>query len=645
MTISGFILAAGEGRRLRPATLTRPKALVPFCGVPLLHLAASHLSAIGITETVLNVSYQGERVREAAARLGSENGWDLRVSTEDRLLDTGGGLRYGVRLLPDAEHILVHNVDVVLDYDLRRLVERHLESKALATVLLVPGKGPRTVEIEPGGRVVEFRRGALGGRYTFAGVHILRRDALDWLPDEEASSIIVAYQNAVRAGEPVMGLPVDEDAYWADLGTAEQYIRAHGEIADCALRTHPLMRQAQAEQTRRRAELETRGVQCTGALGLGIELGVPAGSHLHNAVLWDYTRLPRPLLYADGIFVGDDVPPAKPADESRKPDPRIFVSLDMDPAETRVIPLQKQGSGRRYCRLTDGNQSWIWCAYNPERRENAGFAAIADFLRRLGLRVPEVHLHLADACELVSRDLGQQVLVKNESTNTVECLFQVVQQIARLHVLGDQAARLEELPLQRGFTKGLYDWERDYFREHILARLLGRADLWGVAAKDYCAVRDALLRQPLVPVHRDLQSANVMIVEGQAYLIDFQGMRLGCAAYDLGALLYDSYQERVITPELRQRVWRQYCAEVRHLGGTPPPDRLLHAAAIQRLSQALGAYGKLWLKDGLEWYKQFILPGFRLMITAAEEAGSYPGIVSLAHQAMRAASEKLGPRT
>jgi aminoglycoside/choline kinase family phosphotransferase len=119
-------------------------------------------------------------------------------------------------------------------------------------------------------------------------------------------------------------------------------------------------------------------------------------------------------------------------------------------------------------------------------------------------------------------------------------------------------------------------------------------------------------------------------------------MRLGCAAYDLGALLYDSYQEKVITPELRRRVWRQYCAEVRHLGGTPPPDRLLQAAAIQRLSQALGAYGKLWLKDGLEWYKQFILPGFRLMTAAAEEAGAYPGVLSMARQAMRLSTEKLG---
>ncbi|NLF16478.1 MAG: hypothetical protein GX595_04375, partial [Lentisphaerae bacterium] len=108
------------------------------------------------------------------------------------------------------------------------------------------------------------------------------------------------------------------------------------------------------------------------------------------------------------------------------------------------------------------------------------------------------------------------------------------------------------------------------------------------------------------------------------------------------SLLYDSYQEKVITPELRRQVWRQYCTEVRRLGGTPPPDRLLQTAAIQRLLQALGAYGKLWIRDGLDWYRQFVLPGFRLMLAAAEEVDAFPGIQSMARQAMRLAGEKLG---
>jgi aminoglycoside/choline kinase family phosphotransferase len=563
---------------------------------------------------------------------------DIRISQENELLDHGGGLRKGLRLLPEADHLLVHNVDEILDFDLQRLVDQHLASGAAATLLMAPGRGPLTVDLYPDGRVADFRRPRGEGQFTFAGIHIIRRDIFDFVPEDGASSIIVAYEKAMAAGLSVQGLAVGSHCYWSDLGTPERYIRAHGDIADCALANHPRLREAQAEQARRRAEWEQRGVRCTGGLGLGDGLSIPSGTHLHNVVLWDYTKLPRPVLYADGIFVGDDVPPPRPVDDARRPDPRLYVSLDLDPADTAFMPLQKQGSGRRYCRLRHGERSLVWCAYSPDRQENAGFSAIADFLRRLGIQVPRVLLHLPDACELVSEDLGQYDLQRSQSADRLGLLRQVAAQAARIHVLGDKAVRLEELPLQRGFTKGLYDWERDYFRENLLDRFLASPGLWALAAQEYCQLRRLLLEQPLVPIHRDLQSANVMVVDGNVYLIDFQGMRLGAAAYDMASLLYDPYQCH--PKETRDEVWRHYCDQVRALGGTPPPDRMLAVGAVQRLFQALGAYGKLWLKDGLEWYRAFIVPGSRMLVQAAEDAGDLPGVLALAKRCLDLARQQ-----
>ena len=636
--ISAFILAAGEGRRLRPATLTRPKALLPFCGIPLLELTAAKLSALPIQNFVVNTSYQGDRVTEFSARLSQKYAWDLRVSQESRLLNHGGGLRQGAKLIPEAEHILVHNVDIILDFDLQKLLDAHLQNQAAVTALLIPGRGPCSVSLTPDGRIQSFRDRETG-THTFSGIHIFRRDVLELLPqDQEAPDIIAAYQRAVDLGWLVQPFSVEPDIFWSDIGTAGDYIRAHGEIADCALTFHPLLREAQAEQAKRRFELELKGVQCTGALGLGIELGVPAGSHLHNAVLWDYTRLPRPLLYADGIFVGDDVPPPKPVHPGRKPDQRLLNSLDIKANECQLESLPKQGSGRLYCRLQKGAQSWVWCAYNPERRENAGYAAISDFLCRLGIRVPKIIRHQPDCFEIIIEDLGQSDMQLVSGRLLKDYLFQVIEQIARLHVLGDQAVRLEELPLQKGFTKGLYDWERDYFRTHMLDAFLQTPQLWTNVAAEYRILRNLLLRQPLVPIHRDLQSANVKVRNGQAWLIDFQGMRLGCAAYDLGSLLYDPYQCH--PQQLRQEVWQEYCHQVTQLGGTPPPELILHAAACQRLLQCLGAYGKLWLTDGLEWYGQFIVPGFEMLLQAATAAKSFPALQTLAEKGLELAKKR-----
>lgn len=627
--VTGFILAAGEGRRLRPATLTRPKALIPFCGVPMLDLVAARLTALPLRRLVVNAWYMADVVEAACSELRNRLPCELALSREPRLLDTGGGLRFGLRPFPDAEHVLVHNADVILDVDLDALLRLHLAHDNAVTLVLVPGRGPQTVEADAEGRISNFRRPHGQAPFTFAGVHIFRRSVLDLLPPDESCSIVVAYEAAVAAGQRVEGVSCG-DAYWSDLGNPRDYIRAHGEIADLGIRHSPRLREAQAEQARRRAELERRGVRCTGALGLGLQLSVPFGTHLHNAVLWDGTHLGKPALYADSIFSWPAVPAIPPVTPERQPDPRLYFSLDVAPDTVRIEPLRKQGSGRLYARLRVGDRSWVWCAYNHERRENAAFAALADFLDDIGVRIPSVIAHLGDVGEIVSRDLGEHDLQEVTDGPRLDALLRdVLAQVARLHVLGSRAARLQELPLQQGFTKGLYDWERDYFREHILERLLAAPELWAPAAAEYCELRNALLAQPLVPVHRDLQSANVMVVDERPYLIDFQGMRWGCAAYDLGSLLYDPYKQH--PAEFRRRLWLSYQEQVAALGGAPTPEPLFHAAAVQRLLQALGAYGKLWRADGLTWYRQFIAPGL-CMLGEAADAGGLPRLAELAAQ-------------
>ena len=618
--VTGFILAAGEGRRLRPATMIRPKALIPFCGVPLLELTVARLTELPVTGIVVNAWHHAEQVAAACTELSTRLKWPICVSREAALQDTGGGLRDGLRLAPDADLFLVHNADVVLDFDLRELLAAHQRRQADATVLLVPGRGPRTVNLSPEGRITAFRQPATPDQLTFSGVYLIHRRVLDLLPATDPCSIIPALEEALRQGLRIYGIATG-DAFWSDLGRPADYIRAHGEVADRGLRHSPRLREAVAEQARRRAALERQGVRCTGALGLGDDLRIPAGAHLHNAVIWDHTSLPRPVLYADSIFT-DGKTAGRPVEAGRRPDPRIAACLDANPDTLTLEPLRKQGSGRMYARLrAPGDRSWIWCAYSPERRENAAFTALAEFLDRLGINIPSILLHLGDAGELVTLDLGSHDLLSVETPWQIETyLRDVLRQAARLHVLGDRAARLEELPLQAGFTKGLYDWERDYFREHILGRLLGRPDLWTPAvATAWCDLRNRLLEQPQVPVHRDLQSANIMVFNGKPYMIDFQGMRLGCAAYDVASLLFDPYKAH---PSLRRRaLWNFYQQQVRELGGAPTPPEIFHAAAVQRLLQALGAYGKLWLNDGLDWYRPYVIPALNLLQEAAGAAG------------------------
>src|SRR5437660_3426191 len=156
----------------------------------------------------------------------------------------------------------------------------------------------------------------------------------------------------------------------------------------------------------------------------------------------------------------------------------------------------------------------------------------------------------------------------------------------------------QHLPAQ--FNAALYLWEQNYFFENCLGRYfeVEKAEidtLAGLSALQKIA--EKLAQLPRVLVHRDFQSQNILLRNGQAYLIDFQGMRPGLAHYDMASLLYAPYVDR--SEAERDELLEHYCRE------KPGADFMetLRLCVMQRLMQALGAYGFLGLVKG---HKQFL---------------------------------------
>ena len=109
-------------------------------------------------------------------------------------------------------------------------------------------------------------------------------------------------------------------------------------------------------------------------------------------------------------------------------------------------------------------------------------------------------------------------------------------------------------------------------------------------------LRDGLAAMPRCLVHRDFQSENVMVRDGEVFLIDYQGLRMGRPEYDVASLVYDPYV--AMSESEREELLRMYF-EIAEVGGdyTAWLD-VFDRCAAQRLMQALGAYGKLGIGDG-----------------------------------------------
>src|SRR5436190_2387757 len=175
------------------------------------------------------------------------------------------------------------------------------------------------------------------------------------------------------------------------------------------------------------------------------------------------------------------------------------------------------------------------------------------------------------------------------------------------------------------FNSELYLWEQSYFFENCLGRCfkIDRTKLALLAGlRPLKEIAERLARLPRVLVHRDFQSQNIIIRNGQAYLIDFQGMRPGLAEYDLASLLYDPY---VDLTEAERAELIAYCREQQINKGMAingESDSKLRLCAMQRLMQALGAYGFLGLVKGHKHFLKHVPAAMKsLHSVVAEIAG------------------------
>ncbi len=270
-----------------------------------------------------------------------------------------------------------------------------------------------------------------------------------------------------------------------------------------------------------------------------------------------------------------------------------------------IAPIERGGSDRKFYRIRSSpEQSIILVKYSLEREENRYYVRIAQFFAKHGMRVPQIYFHDPAEGLIWIEDLGELDLFgyRDEPWLVRRAFYEsAFDEIAKLHRLPEEACLQIKGELPAEFNAALYRWEQGYFFENCLGRYfkIDKAKLAALAELPALnGIAERLARFPRVLVHRDFQSQNIIIRNSQASLIDFQGMRPGLAEYDLASLLYDPY---VDLDEDERGELIAYYRQIQMSHGIVVNgdfDMKLRFCAMQRLMQALGAYGFLGLAKG-----------------------------------------------
>ncbi|MFZ3104615.1 MAG: phosphotransferase [Smithella sp.] len=311
-----------------------------------------------------------------------------------------------------------------------------------------------------------------------------------------------------------------------------------------------------------------------------------------------------------------------------------FLREHLGKADFELEPIKKGGSDRSFFRVSLPHQdSFVFMHYGDEVAENAHWTGINRFMASLNINVPRIVTQDISKHFILIEDLGevdlwsQRTLPWNERR---DYYFQALTQIYRLHSF-DLKSVPADVKLSEGYGPRLYKWEHDYFLENLVGEVckikLSSADA-AKLNKELDALSARLQKIEPCLIHRDFQSQNIMIKNGRPVMIDFQGMRQGCLFYDLGSLICDPYV--TFDDEERNELLTFY---YELLNPTCNRDEFVQnfwMGSVQRLLQALGAYGFLGLKKNKPAFLSHIGNGLENLLMAVDNLGNLEMLSDLA---------------
>ena len=237
MKLKAIILSAGEGSRMRPLTLTKPKTMLPVAGKPIIQYNIESLRDNGITDILLIVRYKEEIVRNYFGD-GSDFGVNISYKTQKDFLGTANAISYGEDFIDDS--IIVLNGDIILDDEIiHEIIKKYNYLSPDTLMLLTEVEDPSAfgvVEIENGNikNIVEKpKREEAPSNLVNAGIYIFNKDIFDKIPETEISErgeyeITDSVSLQIEDNKTVIGHKTSKD--WIDVGRPWELIEVNEEL-------------------------------------------------------------------------------------------------------------------------------------------------------------------------------------------------------------------------------------------------------------------------------------------------------------------------------------------------------------------------------------------------------------------------------
>ncbi|MBX5321906.1 MAG: sugar phosphate nucleotidyltransferase [Candidatus Bathyarchaeota archaeon] len=234
--MKAVVLAAGEGVRLQPLTLTRPKHLISVGGKPILEHCLDAVKACGINEVIIVVNYMAETIQRY---FGSGEGFGLKIEyvKQPAVLGTGNAVSV-VEPYVQEDFVLIYGDLLFISEALREVLSLYNAKKPAAALAVVPVERPEDygiIELEAEGgvkRIVEkpsLREAP--SNLANAGLYVFSTEIFEKAKRISASSrgeweITDAIELLLKEGKPIFAAEIPRDG-WFDIGRPWDLLEAN----------------------------------------------------------------------------------------------------------------------------------------------------------------------------------------------------------------------------------------------------------------------------------------------------------------------------------------------------------------------------------------------------------------------------------
>ena len=221
-----MILAAGVGSRLAPITDSIPKPMIPVLGKPVLSRIIELLQKHGFNKYTANTHYLGQQIQEAFSQ-------QIDIHHEEFLTGVAGGIRVCADFLKkENKPFAVIMGDALTNIDLSAMLESHIASGRQLTIAVKQVEDVSqfgVVCFDDTNKITSFQEKPKPqeafSKWANTGVYIFNPSVLDYIPSLEEAPVYDAAKDLFpRLLKENIEMNVFlADAYWADLGTHDQY--------------------------------------------------------------------------------------------------------------------------------------------------------------------------------------------------------------------------------------------------------------------------------------------------------------------------------------------------------------------------------------------------------------------------------------